>query len=57
MRKKTFTLKEFNGETHNTDIIDPYYTSDDTYRKVLRIIEDHVEKAIKKIKRMNDSYE
>lgn len=53
--KKTFTLKEFNGETHNIDIIDPYYTSDDTYRKVLRIIDDNVKKAVKKIIQINDS--
>ncbi|MFW9999097.1 MAG: hypothetical protein ACFE9Q_07000 [Candidatus Hodarchaeota archaeon] len=55
IEKKTFTLKEFNGETHNIDIIDPYYTSDDTFRKVLRIIDENVEKAVKKIKEINES--
>ncbi len=44
-----FTLKEFNGETQELDIIDPYYTSKDTYRKVLGIIEKNVEKAVKRI--------
>ena len=53
--KKTYTLKEFNGETHNIDIIDPYYTSDETYKKVLRIIDENVEKAVKKIIQINQS--
>ena len=53
IEKKTFTLKEFNGETHNFDIIDPYYTSSDTYTKVLRIIDENVKKAIKKIVEFN----
>ena len=55
IEKKTFTLMEFNGETHNVDIIDPYYTSDDTYIKVLRIIDENVEKAIRKIIKINES--
>ncbi len=53
--KKTYTLKEFNGETHDIDIIDPYYTSDETYKKVLRIIDENVEKAVKKIIQINQS--
>ena len=28
--KKTYTLKEFNGDTEELDIIDPYYTSANT---------------------------
>ncbi len=48
IKNKTFTLKEFNGESKNIDIIDPYYTSNETYRKVLAIIDDQVERAIKK---------
>jgi protein-tyrosine phosphatase len=52
--KKTFTLKEFNGELQHMDIIDPYYTSDDTYRKVLKIIDENVEKAIKRIIEKNE---
>jgi len=55
--KKTFTLKEFNGETQNIDIIDPYYTSANNYKKVLRIINEHVEKAVRKIIEINDSSE
>lgn len=52
---KTFTLKEFNGENYYHDIIDPYYTSNETYMKVLKIIDEHVEKAIKKIIEINNS--
>ncbi|MFX1379896.1 MAG: hypothetical protein ACFFA4_12475 [Promethearchaeota archaeon] len=51
--KKTFTLKEFNGESDNIDIIDPYYTSNETYRNILKTIEDQVEKAIRKIIQIN----
>ncbi|MFX0005634.1 MAG: low molecular weight protein arginine phosphatase [Promethearchaeota archaeon] len=57
IQKKTFTLKEFNGESQNIDIVDPYYTSDETYREVLKIIDAQVEKAIKKIISMNKSLE
>ncbi|MBY9020342.1 MAG: hypothetical protein KGD67_04730 [Candidatus Lokiarchaeota archaeon] len=46
---KLFTLREFNGETEDQDIIDPYYTSIDTYKKVLRIIDENIEKMINKI--------
>ncbi|MFW9902055.1 MAG: hypothetical protein ACFFDY_12350 [Candidatus Thorarchaeota archaeon] len=49
IENKTFTLKEFNGEMHDVDIIDPYYTSTDNYMEVLRIIDENVEKTIKKI--------
>ena len=56
IENKTFTLKEFNGETHNIDIIDPYYTSNEVYRKVLKIIDENVEKAVKKIIETNESH-
>ena len=51
--KKLFTLKEFNGETDDLDIIDPYYASTKTYQKVLKIIDENIEKMIKKIIRIN----
>jgi len=47
--KKTFTLREFNGEKEELDIIDPYYESTNTYKKILRLIEDNIEKMINKI--------
>ena len=53
--KKTFTLREFNGETEELDIIDPYYTSSNTYKKVLRIIDENIEKMVKKIIQINQS--
>ncbi|MFW9874392.1 MAG: hypothetical protein ACFFG0_14900 [Candidatus Thorarchaeota archaeon] len=55
IEKKTYTLKEFNGETQNLDINDPYYTSTDTYRKVMKIIDNNVRMAIKKIQDYNNS--
>ncbi len=55
IERKTFTLKEFNGETQNIDIIDPYYTSTENYKKVLRVIDEHVEKAVRKIIEINES--
>lgn len=53
LEKKTFTLKEFNGETEDLDIIDPYYTSAQTYKKVLKIIDENVKKAIERIIEIN----
>jgi len=53
INKKTFTLREFNGETEELDIIDPYYTSTNTYKKVLRIIDENIEKMINKIIQTN----
>jgi len=55
IENKTFTLKEFNGETYNIDIIDPYYTSNEIYRKVLKIIDENIEKAVRKIIKTNES--
>ena len=53
--KKTFTLKEFNGEKSDLDIIDPYYTTSTLYDKILKIIDKNVEKAVKKIIEINES--
>ena len=55
IENKTYTLKEFAGEVKDLDIIDPYYTSTETYRKVLKIIETYVKKAIQKIDKINSS--
>jgi protein-tyrosine phosphatase len=55
IKNTTFTLKEFNGESKDIDIIDPYYTSTETYRKVLRIIDNNVKKAVEKIQKHNIS--
>ena len=55
IEKKTCTLKEFNGETQDLDIIDPYYTSSETYRKILRIIDENVKQAVERIQKINKS--
>jgi protein-tyrosine-phosphatase len=49
--EKTFTLKEFNDE--NGDIIDPYYTNRTTYLKVMKELDHHIEKLVKKVIEMN----
>ena len=51
--KKVFTLKEFAGEKGDLDIIDPYYTSTGVYKKILKIIDENVEKSIKRIIEIN----
>ncbi|MFX1388460.1 MAG: hypothetical protein ACFE9Z_00175 [Promethearchaeota archaeon] len=51
--KKTYTLKQFNGETINIDIIDPYYTTIENYRIVLEVIDENIENAVKKIIKLN----
>lgn len=53
IKDKLYTLKEFNG-AQNTDIIDPYYASSQTYSKILEIIDENVENLILKIYDMND---
>ncbi|MHA1804782.1 MAG: arsenate reductase/protein-tyrosine-phosphatase family protein [Promethearchaeota archaeon] len=53
IRKKVFTLKEFNGEKEEMDIIDPYYTDSKTYEKILKIIESQVKEMVQKIIRIN----
>ena len=51
IRDKIFTLKEFTGGSG--DIIDPYYTDNATYKKVMKQIDDLIEKMIKKIIEIN----
>lgn len=51
--EKTYTLKEFNGE--KGDIIDPYYTNRTTYLKVMKELDEHIEKLVKKIIEMNQN--
>ena len=53
IRNKIFTLKEFNGESNDLDIIDPYYTSTATYKYVLKTIDENIEKLIKKVNKIN----
>ncbi|MHA1149529.1 MAG: arsenate reductase/protein-tyrosine-phosphatase family protein [Promethearchaeota archaeon] len=53
IKKKTFTLKEFNGG--KGDIIDPYYTNSATYKKVMKQIDTLIEQMILKIKAINEN--
>ena len=53
LKEKTFTLKEFNGERQDVDIIDPYYASAVIYTNVLRIIDENIKKMVKKIIEIN----
>ncbi|MFX1322133.1 MAG: hypothetical protein ACFFAQ_10865 [Promethearchaeota archaeon] len=46
---KTFTLREFNGEITDLDILDPYYTNKETYYKVLIQIDENIEELVKKV--------
>ncbi len=55
IERKTFTLKEFAGETRYLDIADPYYMNPKEYNQILKIIDENVEKSIKKIIELNQS--
>ena len=55
IRKKTFTLKEFNHSEGNLDIIDPYYSSYEKFKEILKTIDQEVETAILNIKRLNSA--
>ena len=48
---KTFTLKAFNGG--EGDIIDPYYTNRATYKKVMKELDNQIEKMVLKIIELN----
>jgi protein-tyrosine phosphatase len=52
---KLYTLKEFNGVNEdNLNIPDPYKTGLDNYNRILRIVEENVEKLVKKIIDINN---
>ncbi|MHA1724889.1 MAG: arsenate reductase/protein-tyrosine-phosphatase family protein [Promethearchaeota archaeon] len=53
IEKKVFTLKEFNGENKDLDIIDPYYADSKTYEEILTIIEKQVREMIQNIIKNN----
>ena len=51
--RKVFTLKEFNGG--KGDIIDPYYTNRVTYMKVMKEIDNLIEKMVFRVIDINKS--
>lgn len=47
--EKTFTLKEFSGETENLDVTDPFGGNIDTYRATFQELNDLIDLLIKKM--------
>ncbi|MDP4084248.1 MAG: low molecular weight protein arginine phosphatase [Bacillota bacterium] len=47
--QKTFTLKEFTGESENLDVSDPYGGDIHVYRRTFKELGDLIDKALKKI--------
>jgi len=56
LKCKLFTLKQFNGaDKHDLNILDPYKTGFNNYNKILDIVDENVEKLVKKIVKINES--
>ena len=56
LKGKLFTLKQFNGaDKHNLNIPDPYMTGVNNYNRILDIVDENVEKFVKKIVKINES--
>jgi len=55
IERKTHALKHYVGETENIDINDPYMQDHQYYVKIMKVIEDNVEKLINKIISINNS--
>ncbi|MHA1885877.1 MAG: arsenate reductase/protein-tyrosine-phosphatase family protein [Promethearchaeota archaeon] len=56
LEKRVYTLREFNGESRDLDIIDPYYTSNETYNHVMKLIDRNIKEAVQKIIQINESF-
>ena len=55
--KKVFLLLEFAGETENLEIEDPINLEENEYNKILKRIEDGINKSFEKVVKINDSEE
>ena len=55
IERKTHALKYYVGETENIDIDDPYMQDHNYYISIMRIIEENVDKLLKKIIIINSS--
>jgi protein-tyrosine-phosphatase len=55
IERKTYALKRYVGETENIDINDPYMQDHEYYINIMRIIEENVDKLLKKIISINNS--
>jgi protein-tyrosine phosphatase len=55
LKDKLFTLKQFNGaERKDWNIPDPYQTGTENYNRIIGIIEENIEKLVKKIVDINN---
>ena len=56
LRDKMYTLKQFNGaDKRDYNIPDPYMTGFENYNNIMKIVEENVEKLVKKIAKINAS--
>jgi protein-tyrosine phosphatase len=55
--EKVFLLLEFAGEAENLEIEDPFYMEESEYNKIIRRIEDGINKSIEKIIEINRTKE
>ena len=56
LKGKLFTLKQFNGaDKHDLNVPDPFKTGVNNYNKILHIVDENVEKLVKKILKINES--
>ena len=56
LKDKMYTLKQFNGaDKRDINIPDPYMTGFENYNRIMKIVEENVEKLVKKIANTNTS--
>lgn len=56
IKDKLYTLKQFNGaEKNDLNIPDPYKTGLKNYNRILKIVEENVEKMVKKLVKINSN--
>ena len=56
LKDKMYTLKQFNGaDKGDYNIPDPYMTGLENYNRIMKIVDENVEKLIKKIANINAS--
>ena len=56
LKDKLYTLKQFNGaERKDFNIPDPYRTGRDNYYRIMRIVDENIEKLIIKLVKLNNN--
>ncbi|MFX0076915.1 MAG: hypothetical protein ACFE96_15830 [Candidatus Hermodarchaeota archaeon] len=53
--EKVYLLLDYIGETENLEIEDPFYMEENEYKKIIKRIEDAIDKTIEKIIDLNKS--